>query len=857
MADKKIDKKDKENEISSKNNDSTKDTPINKESKTNNHENTDSLSDDFQTPSVSSNLASANQNADLDAHLEADSSRVVHNAVSTAKAIEYMRKKNAQLNFRSEQKTSEANEQPKEDIDDSNSDYKETQEDHDENDFNRNLNNAGSDYQSSNNDEHHLEEERNSSNKSTNIIEKKKNSEISSDIPDLSKSTEENSETKSVDESQSNEIEENLNGISNELDRDILNSPNTSNETTRNGSTLKTENQLDEKKISNHEKEHERNFQNKNNGSNYFQNKNRNTKEPRGNRNLAEAKKAANVNRTGNQAMRKANALNQAKKAEQARKGSVVAKGAAKGTTKVATTVIGGKYKLIAVGIGALIGFMLLLTLCFQYALPTSQFEVLETYQEKYETELYAADNDVASFKAFVIGLKVGAEATIDIGKSLVEFVGDILNVTNKDHENQDIEKFTSNGEELKITQEEKAQINTLVKKIDATQEKINARCLYIRDAIFDKDQEITNAVEDHFNHGQYDEFTVNMTAQARPLSAEGAAAIMGLYMVQEDASIENIKMSSYMKWLGYYNSVQSEKLKFDVYGVPVKVQTWQGDFLPQYLHEQKKQEIEMYGKTKTDFEELQTAAVDTILVADIPELDELQVRESDIIDDEGKVIGKRGTVHININIEPRDLKEIADIQGFWIGDLTKRQEYMPSNLSVNMIGTTGTGSVMGSYDWEIGGDLPPWEPCHDLGTPFVGIPGQCTWWAAERMYQLNKVTHGEMGADLTGLYMGDGGQWSTNARKYGFEVSRTAKVGTVACFVPGQTCPHAGDAWAVNTNLEAACGHVAVVEQVFPDGRILVSEFWGSFVDYQVHASIFSAETASQIDYIDFSKRA
>lgn len=517
-------------------------------------------------------------------------------------------------------------------------------------------------------------------------------------------------------------------------------------------------------------------------------------------------------------------------------------------------------------GIGMLI-FIISLTSLFLYALPTSIFEFAETYTkdyyaEKYETAIFGSESEIHWAK-FVEGIKIGGEIAGDyiesLGESLKNFVASYIpffSASNSDNQSDDIESYTSDGRELKVMQLESAEKSTLEDKIEAVQKKIQVRSEDIEDAVRKisdgNNSQIAQAVEAYYNaEGYYDDFQVNTTVNTYGLSKEGAIAIMGLYMVQEAGSLDDVRLSSLLQWLGFYDGTQSERLDFNVLGIPCKVKSWRGSFLPQYLNEQKHQEETKYHVAKTEFEDYQTAAVDLILEVNIPKIDDIPVYELKQQQEDGS-IKTIGIATVNIKIQPRELGQIADLMGLWIGDLTKRQEYMPSNLTVNMIDSVDSKNYgTGSYEWLEGGELIAYTPQHNLHSNFVGIEGQCTWFAADRLYQLYKETNGAYGADLTGLHMGNGGEWAENARAYGYKVDNVAQIGKAACFVPGVTQNHPGDAWQP---FDAYAGHIAIVERVNPDGSIIVSEFWGHYVDYQVHFSYFTKETAATIQYIDFT---
>ena len=86
---------------------------------------------------------------------------------------------------------------------------------------------------------------------------------------------------------------------------------------------------------------------------------------------------------------------------------------------------------------------------------------------------------------------------------------------------------------------------------------------------------------------------------------------------------------------------------------------------------------------------------------------------------------------------------------------------------------------------------------------------GQCTWWADERYHQLH-------GVYVPWLYNSDAGQWAARARQYGWQVSSTPIKGSIIVLAP----------W---TQGAYQVGHVAIVENILPNGHVLTSNMnWG-----------------------------
>ena len=99
---------------------------------------------------------------------------------------------------------------------------------------------------------------------------------------------------------------------------------------------------------------------------------------------------------------------------------------------------------------------------------------------------------------------------------------------------------------------------------------------------------------------------------------------------------------------------------------------------------------------------------------------------------------------------------------------------------------------------------FPPFDsPSKDPGNPFYQYYGQCTWWATERIHQ------------LTGLWVpmtGNAYQWRDQAIQKHWQVSTTPSVGSIIVLQPG------------TKGIKSSDGHVAVVEQILPNGWVLTS---------------------------------
>lgn len=159
-------------------------------------------------------------------------------------------------------------------------------------------------------------------------------------------------------------------------------------------------------------------------------------------------------------------------------------------------------------------------------------------------------------------------------------------------------------------------------------------------------------------------------------------------------------------------------------------------------------------------------------------------------------------------------------------------------------------GLAAGEYTYNFGDKSELSNPIyinqHDTGVDHIGIVGNCTWYAADRVEQLT-------GVDLARYSpaWGDGGEWWQTAQRFGFPVydadTALAKRGTLAGYIISFTTAKSGYGT-----------HVAVVESYDPATRTAwVSEMWGSQSwTCEVHLVQYSAAELfhSDMHYIDFS---
>jgi len=115
---------------------------------------------------------------------------------------------------------------------------------------------------------------------------------------------------------------------------------------------------------------------------------------------------------------------------------------------------------------------------------------------------------------------------------------------------------------------------------------------------------------------------------------------------------------------------------------------------------------------------------------------------------------------------------------------------------------------------------LLPHRPLIDTGNVFPY--GQCTWWANQRYRQLH------------GMYVpwkmpANAWQWTARANEFGWHVSQKPRTGAIIDLQP----------WVQGSQAQ---GHVAIVERVLGDGRVLASMMnWGWHSRWEVTQWTFS----------------
>lgn len=123
-------------------------------------------------------------------------------------------------------------------------------------------------------------------------------------------------------------------------------------------------------------------------------------------------------------------------------------------------------------------------------------------------------------------------------------------------------------------------------------------------------------------------------------------------------------------------------------------------------------------------------------------------------------------------------------------------------------------------------------DPDHDAGDDGSGYPyGQCTWWAYKRRHELGLPV---------GSRMGDAKDWADAAQRLGYWTDSTPRQGDIAVFRPDQR------------GASPVYGHVAIVENVNPDGSVTISESNVKGLGV-VTTRTMDADTAHGLEYIHY----
>lgn len=344
-----------------------------------------------------------------------------------------------------------------------------------------------------------------------------------------------------------------------------------------------------------------------------------------------------------------------------------------------------------------LIVAMLAVTLILTYAFPASIYEATSSFfekaQEKEQEYIYSGGNDVHwnTFKYYATG-----KFLWDL---LTESAKGLWSVITSSADASDV--ITPTGEkEMGVMEEQNDLRDVSLNCILACSQKIKVRAEELEDIVTD----MHDAIDSYFSaayagtYARWDGTTVAL--QVEPMSYYNALQLLSVYSTTKTGDNEPLKVSGFMRWLGYYDSTHTDTVSFDLgkSGIIGSVNSWCGTFVPQYLTEQVSFERNDYGDDgiKTDLSDYSCALIDLMLVIDTPDFSTIPAEYGkDIIvtgvdEETGEDITKEivtATVTVPIQIRVRNITELDNIIGFWGGDLDGD-------------GKANNGSIMGNIFW-------------------------------------------------------------------------------------------------------------------------------------------------------------
>jgi len=349
--------------------------------------------------------------------------------------------------------------------------------------------------------------------------------------------------------------------------------------------------------------------------------------------------------------------------------------------------------KIVIIVLVPILCIVILMTF-FLYALPSMIYEAAVSFfaelAENWSQDTYGSDGGIVW-----AGVKATVNTVGDVMSELASGIWNTLkNLFASDHGDIDdrADILTDDGIELHVAQNEAAERATLERKIDACIKKLKVRSEQIAEAVRAEEGAIQAYFDSQFS-GSCDLWMgTNVDVQVLSLSKIEAVKLLSVYTVMTEASTKNMVLSDFMKWLGFYNEFTSNRITFDIgrAGIGGSVIAWNGSFMPQYLVEQRRHEIDLYGKEMTYFENNMCAAVDLLLVIECPDFATIQplyTTETIFVDDmdagqnedgtypQKSTSIKVGSATVTVVIKTRAAETFIDAIGLWEGSLTYAQD--------------------------------------------------------------------------------------------------------------------------------------------------------------------------------------
>lgn len=268
-----------------------------------------------------------------------------------------------------------------------------------------------------------------------------------------------------------------------------------------------------------------------------------------------------------------------------------------------------------------LVLFFAFIIICVMYAYPMAIYEsvqnIADAFAEGYKAGRFSGEG--TGLKSIFKGLSEGLNSLWEEIKQAAASAGE-----------------TSHGDEtdpeLHVVDETNAPNSSTLKKIELTKEKLNLRKTAIENAIRDQ---CTGPLNNYFASQFYSRFTTNrdeskgyqqdefagvqLSFQGKQASDSDAVKLLALYATIYDQDFSNIKLSSYLYWLGINRDNPSINNFTVCDQFTCSIPGWKGTFSPQYLVDEAKQNTDM------DYSDYQCAAVDLMFKVKTPKLSSIQ----------------------------------------------------------------------------------------------------------------------------------------------------------------------------------------------------------------------------------------
>ena len=229
----------------------------------------------------------------------------------------------------------------------------------------------------------------------------------------------------------------------------------------------------------------------------------------------------------------------------------------------------------------AVLLFSFFLTIVIFFLTPLALFETLvqfwDVVTERFAQGFYSGDgNLVESLWNGLVGL-FSKETAEDLG------LRDFTFGSEDQGESEDAGLF---GQEEQVKKIFERKLNAAIDKVTARQNQIaNAiKASGVIEATFQQRYESEWAHkydDDEHTHVEYAGSSCSIIK--RKLTKNQALTLLTLHSVQNGTSINNIQLSSFLKWLGY-NRNTGKFIDFDLGGPSASIEAWKGTFMPQYL---------------------------------------------------------------------------------------------------------------------------------------------------------------------------------------------------------------------------------------------------------------------------------